>query len=174
MSRAEKTKTMILRLKEYKEQMGFSVAEIHDKVEAKGFGLSETSVRRVFEKGSEDRGFRYEDTIKPIVVALFDTDEPTREASGPADSEAEALKQLVQLKDSIAQEQKAESQRKIDFLKEQNAALLKQLQNKDEQLNHRAYAMMERWEMMQRLMAQIDRLEEEVSRLRKENEELRK
>lgn len=174
MSRAEKTRNMILRLKEFKEESGLSVAEIHDKVEAKGFNLSDSSVRRVFEKGSEDRGFRYEDTIKPIVVALFDTDKPTQEVAGVAESEAEALKQLVQLKDSIAREQKDEAQRKINFLKEQNAALLKQIERKDEQLNHRAHAMMERWEIMQRLMAQIDRLEEEVTRLRKENEALRK
>ena len=156
MSRAEKTRAMILRLKEFKEENGLSVAEIHDKVEAKGFTLSDSSVRRVFEKGSEDKSFRYEDTIQPIVTALFDTDKPTQEVSGAVESEAEALRQLVQLKNVIIEENKAEAQKKIDFLKEQIAAKDTQLQNKDEQLKHRAYAMQERWQMIERLNSQLD------------------
>lgn len=160
MSRAEKTRNMILRLKEFKEENGLSVAEIYDKVEAKGFNLSETSVRRVFEKGSEDRGFRYEDTIKPIVVALFDTDKPTQEVSGAAETEVEALKQLVQLKESIAKEQREEDARKIAFLKTQLDLLTDQIKAKDK--------------MIQRFFDQSEKLQAEVERLRAENERLRK
>ena len=174
MGRTEKTRQMILRLKEYKKENDLSISSIHRKVQAKGFNLSESSVRRVFEPGSEDKGFRYEDTVQPIVVALFDTDKPTQETSGALESEAEALRQLVQLKNAIIDENKAESQKKIDFLKERVSFLTEQVKVKDEQLNHRAYATQERWEVMQRLMAQIDQLEEENKQLKEELKELRK
>ena len=156
MGRTEKTRQMILRLKEYQQENQLSVPSIYRKVQAKGFNLSESSVRRVFEPGSEDKSFRYEDTIQPIVTALFDTDKPTQEVSGAVESEAEALRQLVQLKNVIIEENKAEAQKKIDFLKEQIAAKDEQLKNKDEQLTHRAYAMQERWQMIERLTAQAD------------------
>lgn len=173
MSRAEKTRAMILRLKNYKEENGLTVAEIHKKVEGRGYALSETSVRRVFEAHSEDKSFRYEDTIQPIVVALFDTDKPTHQTTGAVETEVEALRQLVQLKNVLIEESKAEAQKKIDFLKDQVAA-------KDKQLAGQAAAMSERWEFIKHLMSQTDKLEAslakseaECARLRRELEELK-
>lgn len=107
-----KTREMILRLKDYKAENNLSDASIFRKVQARGFNLSESSVRRVFEPGSEDKSFRYEDTIQPIVIALLETDKPTQEAAGDLESEAEALRQLVQLKNAIIDENKAEAQKK--------------------------------------------------------------
>lgn len=166
MGRTEKTRQMILRLKEYQKENDLSISSIYRKVQAKGFNLSESSVRRVFEPGSEDKGFRYEDTVQPIVVALFDTDKPTQAASGALESEAEALRQLVQLKNAIIEENKAESQKKIDFLKARVDFLTEQIKAKDEQLNHSAYAMQERWEIIQRLMEQIDDQRDEIKQLK--------
>ena len=156
MGRDAKTREMILRLKDYKAENNLSDASIFRKVQARGFNLSESSVRRVFETGSEDKSFRYEDTIQPIVIALLETDKPTQEAAGALESEAEALRQLVQLKNAIIDENKAEAQKKIDFLKEQIASKDKQLDAKDQQLTHRAHAMQERWQMIERLTAQVD------------------
>ena len=151
-----KTREMILRLKDYKAENNLSDASIFRKVQARGFNLSESSVRRVFEPGSEDKSFRYEDTIQPIVIALLETDKPTQEAAGALESEAEALRQLVQLKNAIIDENKAEAQKKIDFLKEQIASKDKQLDAKDQQLAYRAHAMQERWQIIERLNSQVD------------------
>ena len=160
MSRDAKTRAMIPRLKDYKAENNLSDASIYRKVQAKGFDLSESSIRRVFEKGSEDKGFRYEDTIRPIVIALFDTDKPTQEVSGAEATEIEALRQLVQLKNSISREQKDEADRKIAFLKERVGFLSEQIIAKDK--------------LIQRLFDQSEKLQVEVERLRAENERLRK
>ena len=159
MSRDAKTKDMILRLKDYKAENNLTDASIFRKVQAKGFDLSESSVRRVFEKGSEDKGFRYEDTIRPIVIALFDTDKPTQEVSGAEATEIEALRQLVQLKESISREQLEEDERKIAFLKERVSFLSEQITAKDK--------------LIQRFFDQSEKLQAEVERLRVENERLR-
>lgn len=51
-----------------------------------------------------------------------------------------------------------EAQVKVNFLLEQNAFLRDSLKAKDEQLNHRAYAMNERWTIIERQMKEIDEL----------------
>lgn len=133
MSRQDKTRQVILRLKAVKEERGISLQRIHDITLEKGGNVSFSTVRKIFSEGSENMSFRYEDTIQPVAMALLDTDEPPREVSGVVETEAEALKALVQLKNSIIREQqdtidsirsreqeiKDEAQKKIDHLRAQ-------------------------------------------------------
>lgn len=115
MGRNEKTRQIILRLKEVKMERNLSDPQIHRMVTDKGYVISLSSVVRVFAEGSEDRGFRYEDTIQPIAATLLETDAPPRDVEGAEATETEALRQLVQLKNAILEEK----EKQISYLKNQ-------------------------------------------------------
>lgn len=132
MSRQEKTREVIKQLKKVREDRGLSLQRIVDMLEEKGTPVSMTTVRRVFEAGSEDRNFRYEDSIKPVADLLLEIHGDAA-PSGPDAAELEALRALVRYKNSYIAELerdaaktenkiqavKDESQRKIEFLREQ-------------------------------------------------------
>ena len=151
-----KTKEVILKLKEVKEQRGLSLNEIVDLVEKNGDYISRSSVQRVFTDGSEDVSFRYEETIRPIANALLDID--TIEDSDNMD--IQAMKTLLQYKNKRIEElesqldkeklrchEKLDVERErynnsIEFLKKQVALkdrridiLLDSLQIKDAKIN---------------------------------------
>ena len=147
-----KTKDLIIKLKEVKEEKGLSLNEIVELVEKNGDYISRSSVQRVFSDGSEDTSFRYEETIRPIANALLDID--TIEDSDNMD--IQAMKMLLQYKNKRIEEletlldkekikyhEKLEGERErfntsIDFLKRQVALkdrridiLLDSIQEKD-------------------------------------------
>lgn len=151
-----KTKEVILKLKEVKEQRGLSLNEIVDLVEKNGDYISRSSVQRVFSDGSEDVSFRYDETIRPIANALLDID--TIEDSDNMD--IRAMKTLLQYKNKRIEElesqldkeklryhEKLEKERErfnnsIEFLKKQVALkdrridiLLDSIQAKDAKIN---------------------------------------
>lgn len=128
-----KQRDIIIKLKEVREEKGFSLNEIVSLVEKNGDFISRSSVQRVFSDGSEDISFRYDDTIRPIANALLDID--TIEDEDELDTQAmksllqyknERIKELEQQLDNekLKRHEKievirAEYEKKIDFLKEQ-------------------------------------------------------
>ena len=62
----------IRRLKEIKSDNGLTNQQIVDKINAKGYYISDTTVKRVFSAGSEKLNFRYQDSIAPIAEVLFE------------------------------------------------------------------------------------------------------
>ena len=130
MSRQDKTREVILQLKAVKEERGISLQRVHDITTEKGGNVSFSTVRKIFSEGSENMNFRYEDTVQPVAMALLDTDEPPREVSGVVETEAEALKALVQLKNSIIKEY----QEKIDKMEEREAEIKAEAQRKIDHL----------------------------------------
>jgi hypothetical protein len=151
-----KTKDLIIKLKEVKEEKGLSLNEIVDLVEKNGDCVSRSSVQRVFSDGSEDSSFRYEETIVPIANALLDVD--TIEATDDMDIQAMKMllqyknKKIIELEAAIDREkvkagEKINKERQrynsaIEFLKRQIALkdrridiLLDSLQVKDSKIN---------------------------------------
>lgn len=94
----------ILHLKEVKKERELSSAEIHEMVEAAGYGLSLTSIKRVFAEGSESLGFHYHDTILPIVQVLLSVKEETTPENRPTDTEVDALKSVLLLKEQMIED----------------------------------------------------------------------
>lgn len=132
----EKTHDLILQLKQIRIDRELSFNEIVDMVEASGGSISLSTVRRIFAPGSEDKGFRYDNSIKPLVVALLMNQEPEEIAPDvdSAQSEIAALKTVIEIKEQIQQQTSAElaylkgdSQRK----NEQISALTAQVRRKD-------------------------------------------
>jgi len=66
------TSDVILRLKEVRAEKNLSYGDILDLMEKNGDYLSKSTLSRVFQDGSENLSFRYEETIRPIAKALLD------------------------------------------------------------------------------------------------------
>lgn len=103
----ERQRELILQLKAVKRERDLSCADIHGMLKAAGFSTSESSVRRVFAPGSEDQNFRYQDTLHPIARVLLGV---TEEGESMTATEADAIKSIVLLKDSMIQDLQKENE----------------------------------------------------------------
>ncbi len=86
---------IVTKLKKVREENGLSYQRIVELVEKNGSYVSLSTVRRVFEDGSEAYGFQYENTLKPIADAVLgiysDSDDVTAD-------EADAMKAIIDYK----------------------------------------------------------------------------
>ena len=136
------SRDLILKLKEVREEKGYSLTDIMKLIEDNGDFISKSTLARVFAEGSEDVTFRYEATIKPIANALLDIG--TIEDTDNMDTQAMKLllkyksdriqelekrvqeletaldKQKIKANEKLENERESHS-RSIDFLKEQVA-----------------------------------------------------
>lgn len=88
------TKEIILKLKEVRKEKDLSYGDILDLMEKNNDYLSKSTISRVFQDGSEELSFRYEETIRPIAKALLDIE--TIEDTDNLD--VQAMKSLLQYK----------------------------------------------------------------------------
>lgn len=88
------TKEIILKLKEVRKEKDLSYGDILDLMEKNNDYLSKSTISRVFQDGSEELSFRYEETIRPIAKALLDIE--TIEDTD--DLDVQAMKSLLQYK----------------------------------------------------------------------------
>ena len=88
------TKEIILKLKEVRKEKDLSYGDILDLMEKNNDYLSKSTISRVFQDGSEELSFRYEETIRPIAKALLDIE--TIEEDDALD--VRAMKSLLQYK----------------------------------------------------------------------------
>lgn len=130
----EATKKVILRLKEVKLQKGLSQQDVFELCANRGEYVSQSSIRRVFAKGSEDGPDFRHSTIDPIFHALIGTEElELTDAEEAALSETEkevivenaALKAMVEMKDAAIADLTAQ----ISQLNSDKAALIRQLED---------------------------------------------
>lgn len=148
------TKEIIYRLKEVREEKKLSYNQIIAMMEENGDYVSKATLSRLFSEGSEKLTFDYENTIKPIANALLDidNDEETDNMDVQAmksllryksrlieslETEIETLKEtheteIANLKVEYHERmdnERAQSRRSIEFLKEQVSL-------KDQRLNY--------------------------------------
>lgn len=91
------TREVILTLKEVRKEKNLSFDKILDLMKENGDFLSKSTLSRVFAKGSEDKTFRYDDTIRPIAKALLDIE--TIEQDDDVDTQA--YKSILKLKKDL-------------------------------------------------------------------------
>lgn len=103
----ERQRELILQLKTVKQEHDLSCADIYGKVKSAGFSTSESSVRRVFAPGSENQNFRYQDTLQPIARVMLGV---TEEGEAMTATEADAIKSVVLLKDSMIRDLQKENE----------------------------------------------------------------
>lgn len=114
---------IVTKLKRVREENGLSYQKIVDMVEQNGEYVSLSTVKRVFSDGSEEFGFQYENTLKPIATAVLGIYSETDTATI---SEVDALKSILAYKSDRISELEAQLnrieesyRRRLDFLKEQ-------------------------------------------------------
>ena len=86
----------IRRLKEIKKEQGLSISQIMDMMEERGQYVSEPTLKRIFADGSEEKNFRYQDTIMPVADVLLDL---YGDKSGIDD--AESLRHIIREKNKF-------------------------------------------------------------------------
>ena len=131
----KKIADIITKLKKVREENGLSYQKIVELVEKNGDYVSLSTVKRVFEEGSESYGFQFENTLKPIANAVLGIYSETDIVSA---SEVDALKSIVAYKSDRITELEARLERteesyrrRLDFLKEQIALKDQRIDKRD-------------------------------------------
>ncbi len=144
----QKTSEIIAQLKKIKKTKGYTYQSIYEMIKKSGGLVSMATIKRIFADGSEEKNFRYEDSIRPIVIALVGKEqkEPQEgQAMSIAEQEANALRAVALLKEDMIQELRDENQRlkeeydiRLKYIKEEStkksehiATLTEQLKKKD-------------------------------------------
>ena len=105
------TRDVILKLKEVRLEKNLSFDKILALMEQNGEFVSKSTLSRVFADGSEEKSFRYDETLRPIANALLDIE--TYEPDD--DPDTLAFKSILRLKMSVIDE----NSKQISNLKEQ-------------------------------------------------------
>lgn len=135
----EQKRDIILKLKAYREENEISIEKAYAMVEEAGEISSVATAQRIFAKGSEDAAnFRY-DSLKPYIKVFFGTETPTpareegnEEQAQQYFAELEGIKSVLAFKNAEIErlekenaelrermsEAKAESDRKVEYLKQ--------------------------------------------------------
>lgn len=95
-----KTKDLIIKLKEVREEKNLSYNDIMELMENNGDYLAKSTLSRVFGEGSEDLSFRYEETIRPIAKALLDIEN----IEDTDDMDVKAMKSLLKYKIQVIED----------------------------------------------------------------------
>ena len=105
------SKELVLTLKEVRTEKNLSFDKILDMMKENGDFLSKSTLSRVFADGSENKTFRYEDTLRQIARVLLDieTVEPDD------DTDTRGLKSVINFKKELL----FEYEKQIEELKEQ-------------------------------------------------------
>lgn len=116
------TRDLIKRLKNVREEQQLSLDDIARRIEENGDFVSKTTLSRVFADGSEEKGFRYEFTIRPIAKALLDIENIEEDDS----MDVQAMKSLLKYKIQRIEDLEKEIQRlETELDKEKIKALQK-------------------------------------------------
>jgi hypothetical protein len=133
-----KVAEIITKLKKVREENGLSYQRIVDLVEKNGGYVSISTVRRVFEDGSESYGFQYENTLKPIADAVLGIYSYSEDVTA---DEADAMKAIIDYKSDRIEQLEAQLRRceesykrRIDFLKGQIALKDMRIDRRDEMI----------------------------------------
>lgn len=95
------TKKLIIQLKKVRSEKKLTPQEVVDMCLENGDYVSLSTVKRIFSADSENMGFRYDTSIRPIAKALLGLGDDPDAASQLADdseSETNALRALVEVK----------------------------------------------------------------------------
>lgn len=144
----------IHRLKEIKAEQGLSIPQIMKMMEERGQFVSEATLKKIFQDGSEEKNFRYQDTIMPVADVLLDL---YGDKSGIDD--CEALRQIIREKNKLIEllMMKLEEQAKAHAEKEvvyadRKAAFEKQIQHLEAQIARYEKAIDRKDDLIERLL----------------------
>lgn len=141
MELTERKRDLIIQLKQYRDEHGFShkrivdiVCEYAEQNNTDDY-VSLSTVKRVFREGSEnDDSFNFDLTIRPIAAALLGAESVSPKAHDK-DLSISLLRyknERIQQLEKQLEDERSLANRRVDFLKEQIAIKDSYLQKKDE------------------------------------------
>ena len=150
------TRVIVLQLKAALKSKGLTVQDLIDMCEGKPNMPSETSIKRVFAPGSENKSFNYRLTLKPLVKELL---EITPEATVVPPSASEEQHEIAALKSVILAKEQICSAHEARI-----ASLVSHIDRRDSELQRQADLFTKR----------IEKLDTELDKVKAENEEYKK
>ena len=144
----------IHRLKEIKQEQGLSIPQIMDMLEERGQFVSEPTLKKIFSDGSEEKNFRYQDTIMPVADVLLDL---YGDKSGIDDCEAlrhiirEKNKLIEMLMMKLEEQAKAHAEKELVYA-DRKAAFEKQIQHLESQIARYEKAIDRKDDLIERLL----------------------
>lgn len=145
----------IRRLKEIKAEQQLSYSQIMKMLEDAGQYVSEATLKKVFADGSEEKSFRYQDTILPLADVLLDL---YGDRSGIED--AESLREIIREKNKFIEslivkldEQKAIYAQKEAMYEDRKAIYAKQIEHMETQLARYEQAIDKKDALIERLLS---------------------
>ena len=135
----------IKRLKQIKQEQGLSIPQIMEIMEKQGKFVSEATLKKLFSDGSEEKPFRYQDSIAPVADVLLDI---YGDSSGLED--VESLRQFIKEKNKL-----------IEFLMIKVEELGEEAKNREKLYEDRKVAFEKTIESLE---LQVHRLHEQVDR----------
>ena len=144
----------IHRLKEIKQEQGLSIPQIMDMLEERGQFVSEPTLKKIFSDGSEEKNFRYQDTIMPVADVLLDL---YGDKSGIDD--CEALRHIIREKNKLIEllmmkleeQEKSHAEKEIVYA-DRKAAFEKQIQHLEAQIARYEKAIDKKDDLIERLL----------------------
>lgn len=144
----------IHRLKEIKAEQGLSIPQIMDMLEERGQFVSEPTLKKIFSDGSEEKNFRYQDTIMPVADVLLDL---YGDKSGIDD--CEALRHIIREKNKLIEllmmkleeQEKSHAEKEIVYA-DRKAAFEKQIQHLEAQIARYEKAIDKKDDLIERLL----------------------
>ena len=121
------------RIKEVKEQNGFTIRHIADLLSEKGYSISESTLKSIFAPNSDVKKHRYHDTIAPLADVLLDA--YVKDNSKDDEAFSELLREKVEHIDALVvrlNELETDYRKRIDYLKAQCERLEKRLDEREE------------------------------------------
>lgn len=170
------TREIILKLKKVKIEKGLSLDKILELMQENNDYLAKSTLSRVFADGSEDKTFRYEETIRPIAKVLLDM-----ETIEPDDNtDVQALKSIIRYKSRLIDElekqlenEKIKSLQDIENLRKQfesdTELLRKQIDYKDIRMDKLMDSNMEKDALIKKLLDEKNELFEKIMKCSKCN-----
>lgn len=134
------TRKLIVQLKKVRAEKKLTPQDIVDMCSENGDYVSISTVKRILSPDSENMGFRYDTSIKPIARALLglneDPDTLMSQQEEASPSELEALRALVDLKNHLIDQLEAGIKDREQTIQRTRAVADDRLQEKDRIVAH--------------------------------------
>lgn len=136
-------KSTIIKLKKIKQEQNLSIKKIMDLLEDQGQFVSEGTLKKIFAEGSEEKSFRYQDTLAPLADVLLDIYGDQSEVNDVAilkriirekNKQIEFLMVKMEEQKEVYTERKAMYERRIEDLNAQLKRLDISVEKKDKML----------------------------------------
>jgi maltooligosyltrehalose synthase len=136
-------KSTIIKLKKIKQEQNLSIKKIMDLLEDQGQFVSEGTLKKIFAEGSEEKSFRYQDTLAPLADVLLDICGDQSEVNDVAtlkriirekNKQIEFLMVKMEEQKEVYAERKAMYERRIEDLNAQLKRLDISVEKKDKML----------------------------------------